>query len=272
MTGTLYICGLPIGNPLDISERVRATLARVDAVAAEDTRTAAQLLSAYGIGKPIISYHDFSEHHKKTIVIDELLSGKDIALVSDAGMPVISDPGYHLVRAAREAKISVVAIPGPTALTTAVALSGLPSDRFCFEGFLENKTVARQAQLQALEHETRTLVFYEAPHRIVEMLEDCLNIFGDRQCFIGRELTKKYEEQISGTLALARERFQAREPKGEFVVVIAGAKKETAAAEDYQKLIDLLQKKGLSQKDIIEIVHAGLNVPKNQLKAGFYKR
>lgn len=246
------------------------TLAQVDALAAEDTRTAAQLLSAYGIGKPIISYHDFSEHHKKTIVIDELLAGKNIALVSDAGMPVISDPGYHLIRAAREAKIPIVAVPGPTALTTAVALSGLPSDRFCFEGFLDNKTAARQGQLQALCQEPRTLVFYEAPHRLVEMLEDSLAILGERQCFIGRELTKKYEEQLSGTLAQALERFKAREPKGEFVVVIAGAKQETVPVEEYQKLISLLQEKGLSQKDIITVIHEGLNVPKNQLKALFY--
>jgi 16S rRNA (cytidine1402-2'-O)-methyltransferase len=271
MTGTLYLCGLPIGNPLDISERIRTTLAQVDCVAAEDTRKAAQLLSAYGIGKPIISYHDFSEQQKKEIVIYELLSGKNIALLSDAGMPVISDPGYHLIRAAREAKIPIIAIPGPTAVTTAVALSGLPSDRFCFEGFLENKQNARQGQLKELVQEQRTLVFYEAPHRLVEMLTDCLEILGERQCFIGRELTKKYEEQISGTITQALERFTKREPKGEFVVVMAGAKNQPAEVGEYQKLIQLLQEKGLSQKDIIEVVHDGLNVPKNELKAMFYQ-
>lgn len=270
MTGTLYLCGLPIGNPLDISERVRTTLAQVDLVAAEDTRTAAELLSAYGIGKKILSYHDFSEQLKKEIVINELLSGKNIALVSDAGMPVISDPGYHLVRAARESNIPIIAIPGPTALTTAVALSGLPSDRFCFEGFLENKQNPRQAELKALVQETRTLVFYEAPHRLLEMLQDCLAIFGNRQCFIGRELTKKYEEQIYGTIAQAIDQFTKRDPKGEFVVVIAGAKNKAAEVGEYQKLIQLLQEKGLSQKDIIEVVHDGLGVPKNELKAAFY--
>lgn len=270
MSGTLYICGLSIGNPLDISERVRTTLAQVDFVAAEDTRTAAQLLSAYGLGKPIISYHDFSEQYKKSKVIDELLSGKNIALVSDAGMPVISDPGYHLIRAVREAKISVIAIPGPTAVTTAVALSGLPSDRFCFEGFLDSKQSARQEQLKGLVAERRTLVFYEAPHRLVEMLEDSLAILGERQCFIGRELTKKHEEQIFGTLSQALEHFRTRAPKGEFVVVIAGTKKEKASVDEYQKLILLLQEKGLSQRDIIDILHEGLGVQKNQTKKLFY--
>ena len=271
MSGTLYICGLPIGNPLDISERVRTTLAHVDLLAAEDTRTAAELLSAYGIGKKILSYHDFSEQLKKEIVINELLSGKNIALVSDAGMPVISDPGYHLIRAAREANIPIVAIPGPTAATTAVALSGLPSDRFCFEGFLANKQSPRQVELKLLATEPRTLVFYEAPHRLLEMLQDCLSLLGDRQCFIGRELTKKYEEQVFGPLTAAIKRFQTRAPKGEFVVVIAGAPKTTATVNEHQKLIQLLQDKGLSQKDIIEVVHEGLGVTKNELKTMFYQ-
>ncbi len=186
-------------------------------------------------------------------------------------MPTISDPGYQLVKRAHEENIAVAVVPGPTALVSALALSGLPTDSFLFAGFLNRSSVKRQQQLEKIKDEERTLVFYEAPHRLKDFLADVLNIFGDRACFIVRELTKKYEEYFRGSVSELLSVFQKREPKGEFVVIIAADRKETDKKEqktefDYQKLAALLKDKGLSNKDIVDIIATLSGMPRNVLK------
>jgi 16S rRNA (cytidine1402-2'-O)-methyltransferase len=271
MFGKLIICGLPIGNSEDISPRVIKTLQEVDLIAAEDTRTAALFLSQFEIKKPLISYHDFSHKKQRDNIIKELLSGKKIALISDAGMPMISDPGYHLVQASVEKGIELQVVPGPTALTTALAISGLPSDRFCFEGFLKRTTSQRREQLGGLAIETRTIIFYEAPHRLVETLQDILEMLGDRSCFLCRELTKKHEEHFRGTVSEILNKFKAKEPKGEFVIVLAGQKQEKQQFPPaYQDLKNILLAKNISKKDIIEILHTAYDLNKNELKKEFF--
>lgn len=271
MSGTLTICGLPIGNSEDISARVIKTLREVDLIAAEDTRTAALFLSQFEIKKPLVSYHDFSNKNQRENIINELLAGKTIALISDAGMPMISDPGYHLIRSAVANNIEIQVAPGPTALTTALAISGLPSDRFCFEGFLKRTTAQRREQLGTLTAEDRTIIFYEAPHRLVETLQDILEVLGDRPCFVCRELTKKYEEHFRGTVSEILKKFETKEPKGEFVIVLAGNTQENQELPpEYEKLKDILLAKNISKKDITDILSKTFEINKNQLKADLF--
>lgn len=271
MLGKLIICGLPIGNDQDISARVIQALKAVDLIAAEDTRTTALFLSRFEIKKPLLSYHDFSGEKQRDNIIKELLSGKIIALVSDAGMPMISDPGYHLVQAAVENNIEIKVVPGPTALTTALAISGLPSDRFCFEGFLKRATAQRREQLAELSAENRTIILYESPHRLLETLQDILEILGNRACFLCRELTKKHEEHFRGTVSEIINKFKTKEPKGEFVIVLSGQKQEKQSLPPvYQNLKDILLAKNISKKDIIEILHTAYDLNKNELKKEFF--
>jgi 16S rRNA (cytidine1402-2'-O)-methyltransferase len=225
------------------------------------------LLSHFQIKKPLLSYHDFSSIKKENKILELLLNGKNIALISDAGMPLISDPGYDLVRLALEKNIALKVIPGPTALTTALAVSGLPTDRFCFEGFLKSKPAERQKQLQSLQTETRTIIFYEAPHRIRETLQDILNILGDRDCFLGRELTKKYEEHYHGSISQVLTKLGDNLVRGELVLIITGnQKQEKPNQKNYLDLIKILRKKNISNKEIVEILSSGLGLPKNFLK------
>lgn len=223
-TGTLFIVGTPIGNFADISQRAIDTLKSVELIAAEDTRVTGLLLKDKNISTCKISYHEFSKSNKQDLLIAKLLGGENIALVTDAGMPGISDPGYRLVSEAITKAIPIKAIPGPTAVTTALAISGFPADRFVFEGFLPNKTNQRKQRLTELQAEQRTLVVYEAPHRIEKMLVDALEILGDRRCCITRELTKKYEEILYLTISKAIMHFAKSKPRGEFTIVISGAR------------------------------------------------
>jgi 16S rRNA (cytidine1402-2'-O)-methyltransferase len=224
MTGTLYIVGTPLGNLSDMSPRAAQTLMTVDLIAAEDTRHTGILLKDQEITTPQTSYHDFNKHTKAPYLVELLKSGKRIALVSDAGMPGISDPGYLLVKSAIEAGIPVVPIPGPSAVTTALSVSGLPTDRFVFEGFLPRKPSHRRKHLEALKEEPRTLVFYESPHRLTKTLQDVREIFGNRRLCVCREMTKKFEEILHVSVEDAIIHFTEKKlPKGEFTLVIAGA-------------------------------------------------
>jgi 16S rRNA (cytidine1402-2'-O)-methyltransferase len=223
--GVLYVVGTPIGNLEDLSARAQRTLATVDLVAAEDTRHTRGLLSNIGLKQTLIVYQQHNESRQTERLIDVLAEGKSVALVSDAGTPLISDPGLTLVSAALDAGIEVVGIPGPSALVTALSISGLPAERFVFEGFLPRRAAARRAHLETLRHEPRTIVFYEAVHRVADTVADLEAIFGsDRRIALARELSKLHESLESGTLAQITARLGDDIPlKGEFVLVVAGA-------------------------------------------------
>lgn len=223
--GTLYVVATPIGNLGDMTQRAREILGAVDLIAAEDTRHTRQLLQAFGLQTPTFSLHEHNEAQRAESLVRELASGKSIALVSDAGTPLISDPGFNVVAAARRAGSTVVAVPGACAAIAALSVAGLPTDRFVFEGFLPAKASARRERLQQLAHEPRTLVFYEAPHRIAEVLEDMSAAFGaNREGSISRELTKRFETHYRGTLAelAARAASDADMQRGELVIVLHG--------------------------------------------------
>ncbi|AFZ45617.1 Uroporphyrin-III C/tetrapyrrole (Corrin/Porphyrin) methyltransferase [Halothece sp. PCC 7418] len=223
MSGILYLVGTPIGNLEDMTFRAINTLKTVDLIAAEDTRHTGKLLQYYDIVTPQISYHDHNRKQREPEIIERLQQGKTIALVTDAGMPCISDPGYDLVRACVEAKISVVPIPGVTAAITALAVSGLPTNRFVFEGFLPVKGKSRKERLQLLQQETRTIILYESPHKLKQTLQDLGESLGrDRAVMLGRELTKYYEDFHYATLEEAILFYNQQTPKGEYTLVIAG--------------------------------------------------
>ncbi len=219
--GTLYIVSTPIGNLEDITYRAVKILSGVDLIAAEDTRTTLVLLRHFNIIKPLISYYSYNEARRTPELIEKLASGTTIALVSDAGTPGISDPAYRVIRAALDHKIPVVAIPGPAAFLPALVVSGLPIDRFVFEGFLPVKK-GRKTKLAHMALEERTIVLYESPHRILRTLADLRTVLGEREVSVSRELTKKFEEVVRGTLTEAHSYFSSKTIKGEFVVVVAG--------------------------------------------------
>ena len=221
----LYIVPTPIGNLDDITLRAVDVLREVDFILAEDTRTTSFLLRHLGIEKKLHSHHKFNEHATVKMVAGSIAAGRNAALVSDAGTPGISDPGFLLVRTCVEAGIEVETLPGATALVPALVQSGFPCDRFCFEGFLPQKK-GRAKQLQSLADEERTMVFYESPYRVVKCLEQCAEVFGsERRVSVSRELTKKFEQTVRGTVAEVLEHFRTTEPKGEFVIVLAGKPK-----------------------------------------------
>lgn len=228
----LYVVSTPIGNLGDISARALETLRSVDLICAEDTRHTRQLLAHFGIERPLQALHDHNEAAQADALVARIQAGERIALVSDAGTPLLSDPGFRLVRAAREAGVRVSPVPGPSALLAALAVSGLPCDRFCFEGFLPAKSAARRERLGALSSETRTLVFYESAHRIVEALQDCVAVFGgERHATLARELTKLFETVLTGNLETIRARVETDpdQRRGEFVLMIAGVEDDQAA-------------------------------------------
>lgn len=245
MTAYLYVVATPIGNLDDISERAKTTLAKVDCIFAEDTRHSSRLLMHLNIQKPLFSLHEHNEHERIALIKEKLADGQSVALISDAGTPLISDPGFQLVRSLRNEHFNVIPIPGCSALITALCVSGLATDRFCFEGFLSAKSSARKAQLQSLVNEPRTLIFYESSHRILDTLSDLCEIFGNnRQAFIGREMTKCYEDYRGDTLTNLLLYFSSHTEviKGEFVIVIDGNKMNV---DDHQltnlkKLLSLL--------------------------------
>ena len=223
MAGKLYVVGTPIGNLSDFSPRAIDTLEKVDFIAAEDTRVTVKLLNHFGINKPMLAYYEHNKKERGGDVIARLLSGENCALVSDAGMPAISDPGEDLVRMAYENGIEVESVPGPSALITALAISGMKSGRFCFEGFLSVNKPSRKTHLTEVKKETRTMIFYEAPHKLPATLKDMLEAFGDRKLAIVRELTKLHEEVIHTTLSEAVNLYdEEHKPRGEYVLIIEG--------------------------------------------------
>lgn len=220
--GILYVCATPIGNLGDTSQRLIDTLKSVDLIAAEDTRQTKKLLDRFEISKPSTSYHKFNIKEKTSYIVRELLSGKNIALVSDAGMPGISDPGEELIKEAIAHGIQVVPIPGPSAIITALAVSGLDTGRFVFEGFLPHEGKARRRILRKIVNEERTLVFYESPHRLLKSMKDMLSIFGDRKVCVAREVTKIHEEFFRGAASKALEHFSSKEVLGEITLIVEG--------------------------------------------------
>ena len=263
----LYIVPTPIGNLEDITLRAIRVLKEVDFILAEDTRTSAVLLKHLGIEKPLRSHHKFNEHATVAMVADSIEQGKDVALISDAGTPGISDPGFLLVRTCVERGIEVSTLPGATAFVPALVQSGFPCDRFCFEGFLSTAKKSRREHLDSLSGETRTMIFYEAPHKLVNTLEDMIAAFGaDRGISLCRELTKLHEEVIRTTLGGAIELYTQQPPKGEFVLVVAGAAPQTQEAftpADAARRVAELMESGMSRKDAVKQTAAEMDLPKN---------
>ncbi|MGD0038107.1 MAG: 16S rRNA (cytidine(1402)-2'-O)-methyltransferase [Bacteroidota bacterium] len=224
--GTLYLVATPIGNLEDITYRAVKVLASVDLIAAEDTRKTKILLDHYGISKPMMSYYSYNEQVRAPQLIEKLLSGQSIALVSDAGTPGISDPAFHIVQQALEKSVSIIPIPGPTAFISALIASGLSTDRFVFEGFLPQKK-GRKTKWESLKSEIRTIIIYESPHRIIKTLTDIQTYLGSRNVVVARELTKKFEEIVRGSVQSVLSELSKKSPRGEYVIIIEGAPKYT---------------------------------------------
>ncbi|HWV13922.1 MAG TPA: 16S rRNA (cytidine(1402)-2'-O)-methyltransferase [Cellvibrio sp.] len=244
-TGTLYVVATPIGNLADMVPRAVETLQTVALIAAEDTRHSARLLAHFDIKTPAVAYHDHSDERRTENLLKHLLAGEHIALISDAGTPLVSDPGYRLVRKARDLGVTVVPIPGACAMIAALSAAGLPSDRFAFEGFLPAKEVARRSQLQTLARDTRTLIFYEAPHRILETLHDIANVFGgDREVVVAREISKTFETIKGGTVAAVTAWVEAdsNQQRGEIVLLVHGASNldEAAISPEQERIMEIL--------------------------------
>ena len=267
MAGMLYLVPTPIGNLGDISIRCRQTLEEADFIAAEDTRVSLKLLNHLGIKKSLVSYYEHNKAFKGEKIVERILAGETCALVSDAGSPAISDPGEELVKQCAAAGITVCAIPGPCAAITALSISGQATGRFCFEGFLSTSKKSRREHLESLIPEQRTMIFYEAPHKLVTTLEDMAQVFGsDRPISLCRELTKLHEEVVRTSLGEAIEKYTDNPPKGEFVLVVAGAeppKAEEITQDDITRQIGNLMKQGISRKDAIKQTAKDLNIPKN---------
>ncbi len=266
-TGTLYIVATPIGNLEDITFRAIRILKEVDLIAAEDTRHTKHLLDRYLIETPLTSYHDHNKEEKAPVLVDRMLDGKSLALVSDAGTPGISDPGYFLINLAINRNIPVVPIPGATAVIAALSVSGMPTDSFIFEGFLPAKHHARLKRLKDLAKEERTIIFYEAPHKITRTIEDMIEVFGDRSAVITRELTKIHEETIRGTLLEILKHLQTGSIKGEFTIILHGASTKTLQqdinAAEYLK--NLMLHRGLTKKEAISAAAEELGIPKKDV-------
>lgn len=268
MKGTLYVCATPIGNLNDISKRLCDTLEAVDLIAAEDTRHSKKLLSHLGIQKPCISYFTHNRRGHGEVIINALLEGKNVALISDAGMPLISDPGEDLVAQCRAEGITVSPVPGACALVCALAVSGLSTGRFVFEGFLPMQRKGRTERLLELKHEKRTMVFYEAPHKLVRTLEDFKEAFGaDRKISFCREMTKIHEEVLCFTMAEALAYFNETQPKGEFALVVQGAPeiKEDWSTLSVEEHVALYVNEGMSKMDAVKKVAQERGVPKRDV-------
>lgn len=250
MSGTLFIVATPIGNLEDITFRAVRVLKEADLIACEDTRQTRKLLQHYSIDKPLVSYHEYNEQARAEELVAAIEGGKNVALVSDAGTPLIADPGYRIVNAARARGIAVVPVPGAAAAIAALSASGLPTDSFAFHGFLPSKSGARRKLLEALKGETATLVFYEAPHRILETLHDIELTLGGRPVVVARELTKVHEEFLQGTAAEIREALQAKSViRGEFVIMVGKAAGEVVEHGTVQEAVGQLLAKGMSRME-----------------------
>ena len=259
MSGKLYICPTPIGNLEDITYRTLRVLNEVDLIAAEDTRHSMKLLNHFEISKPLTSYFEHNKDTKGIYLINKLLEGENIALISDAGMPGISDPGEDLIRLAIENNIEVDVLPGASAFVIALVGSGLNTYKFAFEGFLDRNKKLRRSRLEEVKEEERTMIFYESPHRLKDTLKDMLKILGNRKISVNRELTKKYQEVIREDIETVINIFNEKEAKGEFVLIVDGFKGEKTLVNDYSNLnereyVEALLEDGMSKKDAIKVV------------------
>lgn len=263
--GKLYIVATPVGNLEDITLRALRILREVDVIAAEDTRHSLKLLNNYGIAKPLISYWSEKEKVKAEAILDRLKTGLSVALISDAGTPGISDPGSVLIRRAIEEKIDIIPIPGPSAHTAALCVSGLPTEEFTFLGFLPSKSGQRQRRLYELKHELRTLIFYEAPHRLLQTLSDINEILGDRRVALSKEISKIHEEILRGTLAEVRAALQTRMIAGEYVIIVEGFHKQEVGLDEALFEVLALIKKGLGRKEAVRTVAKMYGVSKKEL-------
>lgn len=271
MSGKLYLCPTPIGNLGDITIRTLDVLKSVDLIAAEDTRVSAKLLNHFDIKVPTTSYYEHNKREKGSYLIEKLLSGQSVAVITDAGMPGISDPGEDLVKLCIKNQIEIEALPGPCAFATALVASGMPTGRFAFEGFLTVNRKNRITHLEALKNDERTLIFYEAPHKLLTTLKDMLATFGDRKIVLARELTKRYEEYNRTTLQEAVIYYEETPPKGEFVLILSGADAEKVR-EDYLKSLpsaeELLKKysaDGMRAKELTRRVADELKQPRREI-------
>ena len=267
MPGTLYVVATPIGNLSDITLRALQTLKEVDLIAAEDTRVTHHLLEHYDIHTPTTPYHQHSLGRKAEALIGRLKSGKDVALVSDAGTPGISDPGHEIITLAIAADIPIVAIPGPNAIITALVVSGLPTRWFVFDGFPPRRSHERKTYLASLAQEQRTMVFYESPHRLLSSLKDMQAIWGDRQIAVIREATKVFEEVHRGTISSAIERFTETAPRGEFTLVVSGltAEPEETPADQVEAALRRLLEEGLSERDAVRAASSMCDLSKREV-------
>ena len=278
-TGRLFLVGTPIGNLGDLSPRAAETLQSVDFIAAEDTRVSGKLLSHFGISKSMISYFEHNKAQRGQIILQKLMSGENVALMTDAGMPAISDPGEDLVSLCVENSIPVCVVPGPSAVVSALAMSGLPTQRFCFEGFLSTNKSGRREHLESLKNESRTMIFYEAPHKLVSTLRDMFAAFGDRRITLCREMTKVHEENIYTTLSAAVTLYddETNPPRGEFVLVIDGAPQTPPQSEEemLQNAVEFAESRvsgGESAKDASKQAAEKFKVKKNAVYAALMKR
>ena len=275
MPGILYLCATPIGNLEDITLRCIRILKEVDMIAAEDTRQTVKLLNHFEIKKPMISYHEHNKFEKGPELVNKLLEGKNIALVSDAGMPAISDPGEDLVKLCIENNITIIPIPGASASLSALIVSGLSTRSFCFEGFLSSNKKEKKEKLQQLVKETRTIILYESPHRIKETLAELQQYLGDRRISVSRELTKKFEETLRGSIGEIHEILQQRNIKGEFVIVVEGIDAKVLIDNEAQKWhnitiekhILMYMEQGMDKKEAIKKVAEDRNIPKKEVYA-----
>lgn len=265
MPGVLYIVATPIGNLEDLTFRALRILKEVDLIAAEDTRYSRRLLDHYGIKTPLTSYHEHNEQSKARQLVERMQRGESIALISDAGTPVLSDPGHRLVREAIRSAILVSPVPGPSALVAALSASGLSIEPFAFEGFFPAKRKERREKLQSLRAEARTLVFYEAPHRLKESLEDIGAIFGNREMVLAREISKVHEEFLRGSAIDLIAKLADRDVRGELTLVIAGAADEPAAAEEIMTEIRKLKGQGIRVKEIASLLGEKYSVAKREV-------
>lgn len=273
MSGILYLCATPIGNLQDITERVLTTLRSVQLIAAEDTRNSIKLLNHFDIHVPLTSYHEYNKYDKAGELVEVLLSGKDVALITDAGTPAISDPGEVLVRKCVEAGIGVTSLPGASAVITALTLSGLSTARFSFEGFLSRDKKKRKQVLAELKDEVRTIVLYEAPHHLLSTLEDLYPVLGDRKCALCRELTKKHEEVMRCTLSEAISFYKDNDPRGEFVCVFEGRDPEELKKErqkDFSSMtvrehVEMYENAGRDRKEAMKAAAEDRGVSKRDI-------
>ena len=265
MSGTLYVVGTPIGNLGDFSSRAQETLAQADFIAAEDTRVTLKLLNHFGIKKPMVSYFEHNKYQRGEIICDRIEQGETCALVSDAGMPAISDPGEMLVAQCAQRGIPVVVVPGPSAVVAALAVSGLPTGRFTFEGFLSTAKKSRREHLEEVRSERRTMVFYEAPHKLASTLEDMLVAWGNRRIALVREISKIHEEVRRTTLEEAARYYRENTPKGEFVLVIEGAPKEEAVDMTIEDAVAFA-------RELMEQGHSAADAAKQAAQASSFKK